>query len=148
MMISNSILSSFKEMIKCCQEIQTLLSNDLSHFSKNEYVSIEENNKKKFDLLNKLNSLAVEINTRHADGSPANFLEKLAQDPNYSTPTAQHEINHILQELKSEIEKCYKHVMTNSDVVFSNIQQLKYIWDQLLSKSDNHVYDRIGNVAK
>lgn len=127
----NSLFLTLKQMVRRCQEMGQLLEDDKNHFTQNQFKLIQESNKKKADLITQLGVLANELNTHHPDG----FAKKVEHQ----------EVHSVIEELKSEITKCYKQISLNSSIVFINLQQLKQIWDKLLESKPSELYNRSGN---
>lgn len=140
----NSLFLSLKQMVRCCQEMHQLMENDRSNFERNRLDLIDESNQQKNILISKLSVLVEELNSRYPDGLIKNYI----QNANNLTSAAQHEILNVIDELKSEITKCYKYITINSNIVFFNLQQIKEIWDKLLACKPTVVYDRAGLTVK
>ncbi len=134
----SSLQPLLKEMLQCCQDIQEILKNDKDYFIKNDLASIEKSNIKKKELLEKLNFLSVNMNSRDQS---KDLFERVAS-------AAQQEVTSLAEKLKIEIAACYKSIIINSTIVFSNLQQLKEIWDKLASYNSNNncVYDGKGGI--
>ena len=147
-MVSNkdgSLLALLKEMLKCCNDVQEALRNDKNFFVKNDIASIEKSNFKKTELLEKLNFLSSKINSQD---SAKTFFNKIEQEVEKSAPEAQEELTSLAEKLKAEVTACYNCIMINSTIVFSNLQQIKGLWDKFAScnLSNNCVYDRKGAI--
>ncbi|MEO8400443.1 MAG: hypothetical protein ABI597_01435 [Gammaproteobacteria bacterium] len=135
-------LSSLTQILKHCQSIRDLLQDDQKHFSTNKLNSLETNNLKKAELLNKLNNLLNDMqvySATYGQQSTAN-----------SAATLQASSQKIMAELKAEIAVCYKYIVTNSHVIVANLQQLKEIWDKLsaFKSGSDCVYDKNGSITK
>lgn len=139
-----TILSALKDMIVYCRNMQSLLVKDQDSFSHNDMTSLNESNEQKTNVIYKLSALVNEI-TMHASPNQ-HLLENLETQAMSFSPNARTEFFTLVDELKSEIAKCYKSMITNSHVVFSNLHQLKTVWDQLSTHKPNMecVYDHKG----
>lgn len=130
----NALFSTLKKMVKHCQEMRQLLEDDKQYFTQRQLKLIQESNKKKADVITQLSVLANELNAQHPEG----FAKKVEQQ----------DVLQVMDELKSEVTKCYKHIMVNSSIVFINLQQVKQIWDTLLASKPSQVYDRSGTAVR
>ena len=120
-----------KEMISRCQEIRELLVNDQQHFGKNDLDALEASNKKKGEMLDYLNYLARDFNQ-------VNDINGM------STP----ELQNLIENLKTEIATCYESIVINNQVVYANMQQIKEVWDKLLTRKESDVYEKNGVLEK
>jgi hypothetical protein len=128
-------------VIQYCQNIQVLLEKDKTHFGDNNLKLLAESNQDKSLVLDKLSVTVSELQNhlqRHHQGESFNTLEKI---PAYSE---------IIKKLKSELNKCYQSLTVNNHIVFANLNQLKDIWDKLLSSKieANGMYDHTGSINK
>ena len=139
--MDGALLASLRQMLDCCKEIQNLLQHDKEYFTENQLDKVNESNQKKAALLDKLNLLAVEVNSKKQ-------LTTLFNDAAQEVNQPQSELRTLVSELKEEISNCYKYVVVNSGIVFANLQQLKNIWDKMLAckSSDTCVYDNKGSI--
>lgn len=143
------IVFSLRNMLNCCREIRDLLLKDQRNFVRPDLSAIEaivESNKKKTELLNKLDLLAANINQRELDTQPSRFLEKLEQDMQSLDQRRREEIRTIVKDLRIELKACDNSIAKNMDMILANLNQFKSIWDTLLAyKSQNDcTYDRMG----
>lgn len=141
-----TFLSSLKQMVICCHDLQQLLDNDKSNFAQNQFSLIEESNKQKSVLIEQITALAHNIN--HAlKNYTGSLLEKVTQAMENVDNSKQHEISEQLEALKTEISQCYKKIVINNSITLSGMQFLKDIWDRLLSidKINDCTYDHLGN---
>ena len=123
-------LLSLKELLTRCQNIKKLLHDDQSLFSANKLDLLDASNAKKLDLLHQVQELTNHIQAKqHSSSSSTDAKNLLAQ-------------------LKTEIMECYQYIMTNSQVVFGNLQQLKDILDKLsaFKASAEGIYDGKGSI--
>jgi len=139
--MDSALLTSLKEMLHCCKEIQLLLHKDKDCFSHHQLNLIDLSNQKKVELLNKLNIL---VNDLHTNEKASDLWSKIAKNHQEFIPVEDVELQQLMQELKSEILTCYKYIGVNSHIVFTNLQQLKEIWDKLLACKSNDIYDNKG----
>lgn len=151
-MLTNSdhiLLASLKQMVKYCKEIKELLKNDSEHFSKAEISAIEESNQHKSFLLERFSHLLNELSSHTLKNNAGNLLEALEQAAADLDNKSQREFNLYLDELKTHLADCYESLIINSKVVYTNINQLKALWDKLLCcRSEiNLVYDNRGVTA-
>lgn len=135
--------SSIQEMLQCCRDIQLLLTEDKNIFSQQNLPSLEKSNQQKMELLTKIGALAEYIKMQHLQNIAVDATSGKEILPASSMST---EIQTLLSDLKAEIALCYKSIMTNSTIVFTNLQQLKEVWDKLLSynASSDCLYDDKG----
>jgi hypothetical protein len=132
------ILSSLNEMYNYCQEIHTLLKSDVDYFNKNSFELIAESNKKKTDIMTKLAVLTSHLSMTYPDGLKQQIEKSTAQD----------EMTATIDRLNAEVKECNNFITTNSQIVFSNLQTLKDIWDGLAAaKKQNNVYDQTGSIV-
>ena len=149
-MEENPLHVSLKKMVAQCQEMQKLLDHDIQSFSKNDLTTVAESNKRKTAIIGQLNAVMQEINfirMKYDASSVNDIIEKVT----LRTDTKLREqMQGTLQTLKNELSKAYKSLLTNSNIVFTNMQQLKDIWDQLLlcSNEMSCVYDQSGNTKR
>lgn len=132
-MLSNSMdemAPSLKKMIDYCHEINDLLRLDITYFSEDNLTSIENNNKKKSELLNELNALALSLHNCNLESRP--------------------ELVDSLSQLKVEITHCFRSMVINNNIVNANLNQLKEIWDKLLAhkEASSNLYDKHGSTSK
>lgn len=128
----SSLMHLLKDMSIRCQDIRELLSLDKLYFSNNNLNGLEESNIKKVDAINQLSILAQELKS-NVD------IDKLTSP----------ELQNSVANLKSEIAACYDLIVTNNDIVFTNMQQLKEIWDRVVQQtSTDTVYDHTGSTQK
>lgn len=146
----STLIIALKQMIKYCQEIRELLKNDKDYFTKNKLSNLEESNKKKIELIDELNFLADDISISRLQDQTGGFLQKIENDATNLDPQAKSELMATINELKAEISECYKFIVSNSNIVFANIQVLKDIWDKLLSCKTgiDYIYDHTGTTVK
>jgi hypothetical protein len=128
-------------VIKYCQNIQALLEKDKTHFGDNNLKLLAESNKDKSLILEKLSVVVSELQShlqQYHRGESFNTLERI---PAYSD---------MIKKLKLELNKCYQSLTVNNHIVFANLNQLKDIWDKLLSsqKETDGVYDHTGSINK
>lgn len=143
--MDGALLSSVRQMLDCCREIQNLLQHDKEYFTENQLDKVNESNQRKAELLDKLNLLAVEVNSKKQLTS---LFNDTLQDVNQPLSGTQSELRTLVGELREEISNCYKYVVINSGIVFANLQQLKNIWDRMLAckTDDTCVYDNKGSI--
>lgn len=124
------VVDSLKEMIQHCKNIQILLETDRNHFSNNDLKSLEESNVKKAELINQLNQLVTQVDTHEIKSKT--------------------DIDSIINQLKTEVNQCYKLLAVNNNIVFTNMQQLKEIWDKLAvqQRTAESIYDHNGCTVK
>lgn len=140
----NTLFLTLKQMVRCCQDIQALLEADKDHFIQNHLTLIEESNKKKSELIVKLDVLANELNGRHPDG----LMKRIGQNKTDLTSAGHDELASVVEELKAEVNKCYKYISINSNIVFTNLQQLKEMWDKIVVCKPGDVYDHTGSTVR
>lgn len=140
------LIASLKQMVNYCKEIQELLKNDTDHFSKAEISAIEESNHHKTHLLDNLSHLLNELSSHTLKHKSGNFLEAIEQAGANMNEAARSELKAHIQELKLHLAACYESLIINSKVIYTNIHQLKALWDKLLNcRSEiNVVYDNRG----
>lgn len=144
-----AVLSALKNMITCCRDIQGFLVKDQMEFGQNNLAVIEESNRKKVELLEKLNFLIENISRHCFTHKQGNFIKKIEHDLIHQLDAEkQKELRLVVQELQFELNKCYNNIIKNIDLVFSNIKQFKEIWDKLLAGKlqMESTYDRMGKV--
>ena len=132
-----SLTVSLKQMLELCQRIQTLLRDDRERFRKNDLPAIEESNKVKTELIGHLTAMINDSNDEIARYSTRLALDDHLLDKN------EVELKYVIKELKAEASKCYEQIFVNSEVVFSNMQLLKNIWEEIIANrdDDSSVYD-------
>ncbi|VVC77085.1 hypothetical protein AQUSIP_24120 [Aquicella siphonis] len=147
-----SLLSSLKQMILYCRDIQLLLDSDVAHFSNNAVQDIAISNDRKALLIEKLTHLVNEINSISAPqfANTHTFLEKIEKHAERLDSAARKAVEQATTELKAEIAKAYQSIATNSTIVSTNMLQVKLVWDKLLAfRSEiEYVYDQNGNPGK
>jgi hypothetical protein len=141
--LMDMIVLSLKKMISYCIEMQELLKKDAAHFAMNEVSVLEENNKRKAEVIEKLNIAVKELNTSY----PIESLQNLLQSKNH---TPQHDVlKNALESLRAEIGICNKHLAVNNHIVRSNMEYIKEIWSQVVSfKAELNLYDNKGLTVK
>lgn len=139
-------LVALRNMIDYCRQIQGLLLNDQQSFSKNNFRTLEESNKKKVDLLEKLNFLIENMNQNFLPNQNNSFMKRIEHDIASLSSEKQKEIRSLIKELRIELGKCYNSIIKNIDIVFSSIKQFKEIWDKLLANKlqTDVTYNRLG----
>ena len=133
-----SVILVLNKMIQCCEKVRELLKSDKEYFAKNNFSTLTESNKNKMAILNQLNTLTNE------------FLEIKQTYVAEMNPADKTIVQTKLDYLKQEVLDCYKCISTNSSVVFTNLQQLKNVWDTVLAykENNNNLYDGKGSVNK
>jgi hypothetical protein len=139
-------LVALRNMIACCRQIQELLVVDQTAFSQHNFRSLEDSNKKKVDLLEKLNFLVENMNHNFLPNQQSSFMKRIEHDISSLSTEKQKEIRSIIKELQLELGKCYNSIIKNIDIAFSSIKQFKEIWDKLLANKTKTdlTYDRLG----
>lgn len=123
-----------QEMLQLCQAMQALLEQDATYFVHNQLPDIEASNQKKLHLIEQLNNLLKQLQMHY----PQSMLQE-----NVLLPSS------VAAALKAEVNKCYKHITLNSELIFTNLNLLKEVWDGLLAaRNESHVYERAGQVNK
>lgn len=147
-----SLLSSIKQMILYCRDIQVLLDSDTVHFSKDAIKDITDSNEKKAMLIEKLTYLVNEINSIPTPqfSHTNHFLEKIDKIAEHFDGVSRKAVEQAVTELKAEVAKAYQSLVTNSTIVSTNMVQIKTVWDKLLAfRSEiEYVYDQNGNPGK
>jgi len=144
MQTNHVFLPVIKEMLICCREIHDLLKQDSDQFSKDQLVPVEESNNKKMALITKLTTLIGELNT----DEQKDLLGTIIQ--NKTLPDEQIELRSLAKQLHDEIQNCYKYIVMNSKIVFSNLEMLKDIGDKLtaLKTANQETYNETGSIDK
>lgn len=139
-MASSALAASLRTMIDYCRQISSLLENDSEYFIKNNLNAIENSNAQKMAFMDKLAELTTQIHASCPQGLSTAISE---QDV-----SSQQELTALIEQLRTEIFNCHKHLEVNGSMVFANLQMLKDIWDKLIaSKSDDQVYNLSGNIV-
>ena len=130
-----------KYVSQSCHEIKVLLEADQTHFGDNNVKSLADSNQKKSLLLEQLVNAVNELQAHQRQYHPGKSLESLDATPAYAE---------MIATLKSELNHCFQALAVNNHIVFANLQQLKGIWDQILSsqKSTDCLYDHTGILGK
>ncbi len=79
----DTIVLSLKKMVGYCIEMQELLKKDAAHFAMNEVSVLEENNKRKAEVIEKLSIAVKELNASYPIESLQNLLQSKNQTPQY-----------------------------------------------------------------
>ncbi|MDR3476572.1 MAG: flagellar export chaperone FlgN [Gammaproteobacteria bacterium] len=142
--VDSTIVSALAQMTEYCQHMQKLLKNDQERFEKNDLTTIAESNKQKAILVEKMNGLINQFEMAKTEPSTNHLLsdiERLASNP---------QLQKTVLAFKTELGNCYQAVLTNNNIVSSNLQHLKNIWDKLIAchSDQTNVYDRTGNTTK
>lgn len=126
----DSVRVSLMEMVRYCREIRILLDNDITSFSTDNLEALEVNNKKKSDVIERLNSMAKALHKNDVENDA--------------------ELSGIVNELKMEVKDCFKSIVMNNNIVNANMNQLREIWDKVLShkQSTEGLYDNAGCTLK
>jgi hypothetical protein len=145
--IDNTVASLLVKMTEYCQQMQTLLKNDQEQFGKNDLSTITESNKQKTVLINQMNTLIHKLETAKAQHPTNHLLSDIETSENH--PSNQ-QLKTTISAFKQELSTCYQAVLTNNNIVSSNLQHLKNIWDKLIAAGSDqaNVYDRSGNTTK
>jgi len=154
MQSDQTLVVSLKQMVQYCHSIQQSLELDQEYFRKNDMARISKSTEDKAQLIERMTNLTNDLKSDLKYMGPANKSgDILAALENYSArpdTREKREINTLVRELKSVIEKCHQYLLTNSKVVYTNMSNLKNTWDKLLAcQSDsNCLYDHKGNTGK
>ena len=137
--MDSSLQHKITQIIEHCKAIQILLETDQTHFAENNFMPLAESNQQKSLELDKLSTAVSELQIYLPQHNQS--LKSLATHPAYSD---------MIETLKSELNKCYQSLAINNHIVFANLQQLKGIWDTLLSskKEADCMYDHTGSLNK
>lgn len=144
----DALIASVKQMVNYCQEVHHLLMNDENHFQKQDLSSLDQSNKKKEELLDKLNSLTsgfAQDGLMSQAGGLLDNIEHTDIDVN-----KKQELRQIIADLKAEISNCYEYVISNTHIISANLQFIQSIRQGLLSFTTEmeSVYDNTGNKVK
>jgi hypothetical protein len=131
------LASSLKEMSEHCQVMLSVLKADRDLFVENDMSALEANNKRKMELIDRLNLLVKGITDRYPQG--------ILQDASLSG-----DVHELVKGLAPQVSECYDSIAINKNIVYSNMTHLKNVWDKILAlKSEmNSVYDRMGQRVK
>lgn len=142
----SSYIKTLGQLVKACQYLQEMLEKDRLHFDKRAIRSIEESNEKKLANLDKMNKLVNELKNEY----PEHFSKILEQDQQSVTAEMRTELNSMISNLKKEIGSCAKLMSVNGQIISSNLQQIKEIWDKVASfkASYNDTYDHTGRITR
>lgn len=145
----NTWMSLIKKVINACQEMTTLLQEDQNKFSKHDVLNFKDSDQQKLAVIGTMSACIEELKANCVPGEQKNLFaaltSKIVHIPQQSV---QNEWKNLLNQLNSELEKCYHHIMTNRLIVQGNMQQLKSLWDQLNAcRTDTgSVYERTGAI--
>jgi hypothetical protein len=132
-----AMLAFLNDLYTYCAEIHTLLNNDVEYFKKNSFDLIDKSNQSKIVVMEKLAALANQISTAYPEGLTHQVKQSAAPD----------ELTNMIDRLNREVEECSNFITNNSQIVFSNLQMLKEIWDKLAASNQNNLYDQSGNIV-
>lgn len=134
-----ALIKSLRHMTTQCEQVKALLANDREYFVKNDIVSLEQSNAKKIECLDHLRDLM--------DVASKNKLDAILQDESVN-PVTQTKLKELIAELKVQITDCYQFITLNTQLVFSNIKNMKTMLDRLSKSKHATLYDRMGNQVK
>lgn len=141
----DSVIDAFKKIANHCHSMHDLLLKDKEHIIKNNIQLLEENNQRKAEVIEQINSLVTHISRNHPEGI-WNSLQRNTSPESQKTE----ELQIIMEDLSAWINECYQHINVNSNIVYSNLDKLKTVWDQILSfqSKNNCTYDQTGQIVK
>ncbi|RDI39972.1 hypothetical protein [Aquicella lusitana] len=144
MQTNTLLLSTLNEMLACCREIHHLLKDDNNHFKNDQFDLVDQSNAKKLELTEKIKRLVNQLDVK----DQKYLMEKVAGNAPQSS--GHDEIQIAVNQLNEEIMNCYKHIVVNSNIVFSNLQMIKEIGDKLIElKSGKQItYNEAGSIEK
>ncbi len=128
--MTKTIIPVLQQMLACCEKIQVFLQTDQDYLRKNTISKMTGSNQKKTELLFELQSLMENFQLQK---------QQLQQQGGDQT---------LVNQLRDEINKCYQYIMTNSQVIFANLHQLKLMHDRFIMQQQvtPGVYDCKGTV--
>lgn len=138
-------ISSLKEMLRLCQDLQKLLKEDKNHFSNSDLTLLTESNQKKTIALEQLNSLIKELSDNNSSKGLLPQIDKTTTSQ-FNSIEQKEKIN-LINELKLEITKCNQSIASNKHIIFNGLQFIKNLWDRLMACRKDTVctYDHRGN---
>lgn len=147
--MTNSFISSLKDILNCFQDLRQLLDEDKNFIDKKNADHIEESNKKKSAVLENLAYLLNEFKSGLAPHESNNFLEVIEANTKDFHPDLKNEAQAIAKNLESEMLLCFESLAINNKIVFSNLQRLKDFWDKLsaIQLQRECVYDAKANTT-
>lgn len=147
----DTFVSSLKEMIDHCENIQKSLVSDKNDFTINKFTNIDDSNRYKTMLLEQVNQLSTDLR-KNAVLLPyqGSLLEALKQHANNIAENSQQEFTQLVTEFEIQITKCYEALAINNKIIYSNLDRLQDIWEQFMSckPSASFVYDSKGKTGK
>lgn len=143
---NKNFLSTLKEIVSCCHDLHGELDGDKARFAENNLLQLNESNAKKEQLLNHVHDLITHLNFNMS----ISFLDNIEQHAAKLEVKEKYVALNMGEELKEIIGKCYQALTTNSAIVYSGMQDMKNLWDNLLENKQKAdlLYNQKGSISK
>lgn len=132
------------------QELEQILGSDHSAFAENNTQQIELNNARKSELLEHISRTIQTISGSPSHRSTQSFMSHLEELQAQMDKKSQEEITNLLNGIRSTIQACERNIAVNSNIIYTTLNHIKQIWDDLLVSKPGMecVYDNKGQTQK
>jgi hypothetical protein len=147
---ANTLKIQMNLLLNYFQELEGVLSSDQVSFAANDTQQVELNNARKTTLLEKISEITQLVSNSQTSQPTQSFMQQVELALSQMDQASQHEISKVLIEIKATMAECEKRIATNSNIVYSTLNHIKNIWDDLLTSKPGMecVYDSKGQTKK
>lgn len=146
---SGDLIRHLQGLINSLNNINALLKSDQAYFVQNDAKALLNSHTQKQTCLDQMAAELAAIQ-RIVPNAHDHLSQAIITHFQHHHLTELPHVETLIKQLQSTLSEGYGNLMTNSDVVFMNLNYLKKLWDKLLTLSPeyNTVYEKPEPQAK
>jgi flagellar biosynthesis/type III secretory pathway chaperone len=145
---SKVLMLKLNEVADYCKNLEKLLKQDIEFFKKNNISGVVSNSQAELLEIEKISGLLTNIKESHPVNDKQNNINDIIQSHlSKLDKSSSDKMKELLQKISATSLNCANLIMSNNNIVFNNLIQLKKLFNTIIDKqTGNSTYTKDGKM--